>query len=428
MCFRISSIFLCVLVVCYGVVSGILTGCSADDLSGSMEAQEARTFVAQHHQALDFSDPNSALLLESALANNELFMAGEFHSVSTNEDVNFLLLRYFHQRAGIRYCLPEFSFAFCEIINAYLEQGDEALLRALFDQFRGTAAYHKEGFEFWRKLRAYNQTLLLQQRIRVVGTDIEHQHQTALRYYRMILPVAPAPTGINDALQGMSILFGANFTPAQLLQRCQALRSNIDANRSVYQQYFGNNFFNLDFLISNLIQTIDVQSRSGDDFNRVRDNYMYANFLRIYPTLPKGKMYGEWGRNHIYQTRANDNILWNGSMLANDAASPVRGKVLSIAYLYQNCSLMNRDNGSSQGFDDYSSPEKILDSFVISSPTPTARLFRLQTPIRTESPFSKYLLWLATDTGFQRSGAVTTDYYQYAVLIQNAPAATRYAP
>ncbi len=353
---------------------GMIAGCSSTDLSGTAEAQEARAFTAQNTQALDFNNPGSAMMLESVIADNDFFMTGENHSVALNEDVNFLLLQYFHQRAGIKYCVPEFSFAFCEFINLYLDQGDETMLRALYDQFRGTAAYHKEGFEFWRKLRAYNQSLAPAQRIRVVGTDIEHQHYTALRYLRTILPATPAPASISDALQGLTMLFATNFTSAQLLQRCQALRASIDAHRAVYQQYMGSNFFNLDFLVDNLIQTIDVYSRSGDDFNRVRDNYMYSNFIRIYPTLPKGKMYGEWGRNHIYQTRANDNILWNGSVLATAVNSPVRGRMISIAYIYQNCSLMNRDNGSAQRFDDYSSPEKALDSFIAASLTPLRRI------------------------------------------------------
>jgi hypothetical protein len=413
----------CVYVCLFGIWISC-SSCSITDPTTTAEAQAARTFLATNNQAVDFNATSSLALFDPVLAEKELFMAGEVHSVAANEELNFLLLRYFRERAGVKYLLPEFSYGFCELINSYLDNGDESLLRWLYERFRGTAAYYNEGFEFWRKLRAYNQTLPPEQRIRVIGTDIEHQNLTGLRYFRTLLPDTPAPASISDALNGVSNLFSQAFTRDQLRQRCETLRASIDANRTIYQQYTGDKFFSLDFMTDNLLQTTDAQARQGNDFNRVRDTYLYANFLRIYSTLPKGKFYGQWGRNHVYQTRPNDDILWNGSMFANDARSPVRGKVLAIPYFYKNCERMVRD-GSTERLNDYASPEQVLEPFA----TGNAHLFRFIATgtANTTSPFSTTLLWLANDTDWKRSGAVTTDYFQYGILIQNSPAATFFA-
>jgi hypothetical protein len=405
----------------------ILASCSPTDPSKNADALAARTFLADNNQAVDYNNLTSIRLLEPTLADKELFMTGEFHSVAASEDVNFLLLRYFRERAGVKYLLPEFSYGFCELVNTYLDNGDESLLRWLYTQFRGTAAYHKEGFEFWRKLRAYNLSLPTEQRIRVVGTDIEHQNLTGLRYFSTLLPGEPLPSVISDAVRGVSSLLTQTFTRDQLRQRCQSLRVSIDSNRAAYQQYIGAKFFQFDFMTDNLLQTADAQARQGDDFNRVRDRYLYANFLRIYPTLPKGKFYGQWGRYHVYQTRPNDDILWNGSMFANDARSPVRGKVLSIPYFYKDCRRMARA-GTSEPLYDYDSPEQILEPFAQTN----AHLFRFvatnEASVKTAtSPFATTLFWFTNDTQWKRPGVVTTDYFQYGILLQNSPAATFYA-
>jgi hypothetical protein len=447
--YTFAHTFACALVcVIMAACSPVIAPVSNDDL------QAAQTFLASNNQAIDLSSNastraviGSLSLLDPVLAQHEIFMAGEYHSVAANEEVNFALLRYFHERAGVRYLLPEFSYGFCELINTYLDNGDESLLRWLYGQLRGTAAYHREGFEFWRKLRAFNQSLPAEQRIRVVGTDIEHQNVTGLRYFNTLLP-STATLGafradIRAALDGVSGLFRQNFSSATLKQRCEVLRTSIDENRGAYQQYFGEKFFQLDFMTDNLLQTTDAQSRQGRDFNRVRDNYLYANFLRIYPTLPQGKFYGEWGRSHVFLTRPNDNILWNGSMFSNDARSPVRGKVLSIPYFYKDCNIMSRDNGASNPLNDYTSQEGLLEPFLAASPSATtAQLFRFvatnpsgsqlasstNTGTQASSPFSRALFWFSEDTSWKRSGAVTTSYFQYCVVMQRSPATTLFVP
>lgn len=74
------------------------------------------------------------------------------------------------------------------------------------------------------------------------------------------------------------------------------------------------------------------------DFNTYRDEIMYKNFISIYNHLPKGKYYGQFGRNHIYQNQQMG-IEWFASLF-NKKQSPLSNKILSITYAYKDCQML----------------------------------------------------------------------------------------
>jgi hypothetical protein len=94
-------------------------------------------------------------------------------------------------------------------------------------------------------------------------------------------------------------------------------------------------------------------------------------------------------------------------MNGND--SPVKDKVLSIIYLYKNCMYMNREDYSREHIDSYKSAD--FNKYFMKPIT----LFKFK---GENSPFENSLIWPMT--GQAAKDGVTTDYFQYIVVVVNS--------
>ncbi len=137
--------------------------------------------------------------------------------------------------------------------------------------------------------------------------------------------------------------------------------------------------------------------------------------MEIEKRLPKGKYYGQWGLSHIFQ-RPFPYVNWLGGARLNGRDSVFKGgKVLSIAYVYDNCKYLyptlRKDYiGSINTLD---LEVKVFNSFIKNGCT----LFKLN---GKNSPFSEKLIWPIIHK-FPKDG-VTTDYFQYLTIIKDSDA------
>lgn len=300
-------------------------------------------------------------IMDSDLEANKIFLIGENHGVKANVDLKMKFLKYFKEKTNFKYYICELPFSMTYFLNKYLKTGDHNILMDIYEPIKGTDAWNKDEYNFWIDLYKYNGKFSEDDRIVPIGIDIEHQPKNAFKFMEYSL------------------------------------------ENGYYSKFR--------FVNKNLLNMLDVYQ--GNNFNGIRDEKIYENFLKISSHLPKGKYFGQMGLSHVFQ-RPFPYVNWFASSL-NKNASTFKGKVLSIAYAYEDCKYLYPTKRKN-----YVSHINTLDlSIVELRPYINSKytIFKLN---QKSSPFSERLIWPLSHK-FPKEG-VTTDYFQYLLVIKGSEA------
>lgn len=283
-------------------------------------------------------------ILDEDLEGKEIFFTGEVHGIKTNADLHMKFLKYFKEKVDFKYYLAEFSYSNAYFLNKYLNTGDIRILEDVFEELKGSYSWNKDSFEFWVNFQQYNNNLEEERKIQVIGIDIELQPSTSYKYFVDILPSEDPPIEIKKMIDNIintnnrliETGFGASYSTAKDLQK------DIIAKESIYRDYLGEHYFGFKTVSSNLLKYERAyrNKRNQVDWNNLRDKMIYENFVLIERRMPKGKYFGQWGVNHVFQSKEK-NIKWLATYL-NEEDSIYKDKVLSIAFNYENSRQMGK--------------------------------------------------------------------------------------
>lgn len=419
-----------VLIIC--VIIASLTGCnktlSVKPVSGEISEVSIKNYLDKNYSSLNVSDDknySSFSLLNNELNNNQVFLLGSIAGTKTNEDIGTKLLKYFKESAGVRYYIQDIPYSLAGLLNEYLASGDDKILDDTFKSVKGTMLWNKADYDKWKKIYEYNKSLSKNEKIIVIGIDAEFGGGTVFKFMHSFVPNTAAPSKIQPVMKELNDLYTSPTNNDKTIKDFSTdLKKSIDENTDVYKGYFGDSFFDLEFINDNILAGFEIAnaySKGENEFNKVRNKILYDNFKKLYSRIQNtGKFYGELQSNpgEIFQ-KTHKNIDYFGALI-NSKDSPVKGKILSIMPLYKNCDFMvQTQNGkySRRTISNYASIDNPLDPFIDDDIT----LFRLK---GDASPFQKDLIWPDNyfDPGTRRGSETTTDYYQYAVVIKNSKA------
>ena len=147
---------------------------------GTGISDAAREYLERQANPLDLEQP----LAKGSIGNVDgyrVFLAGETHTKAKDKQAEKLLVRYFHEHEGVRYLLWETGFGSGLLLDRYLQTGSADELDFYLEQLSGTMGYTQEERDFWVWLREYNAALPDQQKLHVIGLDVDHQPETAAR-------------------------------------------------------------------------------------------------------------------------------------------------------------------------------------------------------------------------------------------------------
>lgn len=392
-----------ILLICTAVC--LTASCSSYDKS-----VDINSYLTKNHAEIKIDDNSGFNIMDKDFIKSDVILTGEGHAISKNYQVKLSMIKYLNEKYKLKYLLEESGYSQSCFINQYLKTGDDSKLKLLFNDLKGTAAWSREYYDFFIKLREYNLTLPEKERITVIGIDIEHQIGTALIYLNSILPESEPGIEIKPYITAFKDGYKQRNTNA-VIKAAENLQGNIKANSSDYEKYLGDKYFDFSIVLDNIENYLNAYA--SNNLESLREPCLYSNFKRIYSNLPKGKYFGEFGLEHIYQIAYKTKF----AMYLNNSDSPVKGKVLSIAYAYQDCKKMvwgetYGENYASPGLDDIEILRNISKSDIT--------LFKLN---GDRSPFSKKNCFVETE---KKSDKVTTDYFKYIILIKNSKAAIPY--
>lgn len=373
------------------------------------------SFLEKNHSNIDLTKDNyidDFKLLDEDAKKYDVFFAGEAHAIKKNYYAQLALLKYFKEKAGVKYLLSEIGYSSSAFINEYLETGKEEILKESYRELKSTAAWSRESYEFWKKLRKYNMTLTKDNRIKVIGVDIEHQWGRALDYLYYIMPNGNVPKRIKLTIQKIKNSKNNINNLNDTKKLIKIVKNDINYNENSYKEYLGSKFFDFSMVVDNINNTINANEQNDESkYGEIREKSIYNNFKRIYMHFPKGKYFGQWGAEHVYQRCCNSYLgdIERFAMHLNKIDSPVQNKVLSIVYGYEKCFRMTW--GSTYG-EDYAEPSIDNIDIVNKYAKTDITLFKLT---GDSSPFKDKLYFVEyTTTG------VTTDYFQYIMLIKDS--------
>jgi len=359
-------------------------------------------YLVDNNYAIDPENPNLELMAEDVEAS--VFLSGaEWHGTQASYDLQYAMLIGLHQMAGVNYFLLGEGYGTGQMYNMYLETGDPDLLDLIHEEIRFTNSSNHDHRVFWEKLFEYNQALPSEDRITVVGIDLEYQPNTA-RYYLSLLPGAEELPLLRDVRAGRGDI--------------RDLISDIAANEDDYRNILGDDFKHLEFVLHNLTVTSGMDP-SAPDFYQRREEAMYESFLRAHSHLPSGKYFGQITMEHIFQHKANTPRLGSTptlAMLLNGEGSPVQGNVVSIAAMYVE-SEFRFYFGRYYTIDMEEDLLRDRGPFRDLAHNPYT-LFRLN---NEDSPFARDIFTIRHPYGGR-----TTDYFQYLLFIHGSEPAQRH--
>ena len=373
---------------------------------------DSKVYAEANNKVLDFKNEK----LFKDLKDKRIIFTGETHGVAANQTLDLAFVKYFKKESDMKYLLLESAYSDAYFLNKYLKTGDEAVLKELFRPLKGTFAYTQNSFEFWKGLYAYNQTLPAADQIVVVGVDIVHQNITAYRYLAEVLPKTPAPTEIAGQIEAFRTALKqleANQSGTNMIEKSKILQADLLKYEKAYQDFLGSDYFGFKLVNENILNGEIAYNVPEYEWDKTRDEMIFNNFVQVDKYLSKGVYYGQWGLDHIFQSKTG-NTDWFAAQI--NQMPEYKGKILSIAFQYNNCEQITKNHDMTYGKE---SIHVMLPAFQMlkldNEPYTICDLTKTGSPYKT------------TDYGDElvRSHAKMplTNYIQYVVTINKSPAA-----
>lgn len=346
----------------------------------------------------------------------QFIFTGESHGMINNYDMDLAMVKHLNAIGWLDYYSPEMPYSFCWFINRFLEEGEGEMLDKLIQPFRGTLGWTKENRQHFLNLFDYNQSLPEDQQIKLVGIEVEHVPENPLWMMNELIPQADFPIEIAPNLEALQMLHqSGSISYSDLYAISSKIEVDFVDHEQLYQDFFQHNWPDFEHIILLTNHTYEAKQlpRENNRFFEERENIIFNSFLKFQKELPAGNWYGQWGSRHIFRHPINE-LQSIAFKLNKKEQSPIPGKVLSILYVYQNSSHLNNNPYRVQQID--SSPfKKEFDLLSLGLYT----LF----PLKAEnSPFEKELIWPIQSS--TPTDGVTTDYFQYLLLVDGAEAAS----
>ncbi|CCQ92807.1 hypothetical protein CULT_110045 [[Clostridium] ultunense Esp] len=352
-------------------------------------------------------------IIEGDLRNKEIFLTGENHGVKANAELRMKFLKYIKEKTDFRYYLCEIPYSMAYFLNLYLEIGNEDILKEVYISLKGTDAWNKDDYEHWKEVYEFNKGLPKEKRITIVGIDIEHQPENAFKFMDYCISSQYIFKEMEEIANYINLINkrNVNISSHELIRFCEKLVDELVSKEDLYKTLLGENFYGFKHVNRNLLNMLEVYS--SNNFNGVRDKKMYLNFLELDKRLPKGKYFGQIGLSHVFQ-KSFPHVTWFGAAL-NSQKSKFKGKILSIAYAYHNCRYLYPTTRKN-----YISSINTLDTTLKAFNYFVNDKYIILKLNGENSPFSQALLWPVVHK-FPGEG-VTTDYFQYLIIINNSKA------
>lgn len=338
---------------------------------------------------------NNPRLGEIGLDKYQIYLIGEGHGTSGNDEISRFFIEYLNKKENVRKIIEESGYASSQLINEYLQTGNRELLDLVFKNLEGTFGYSQNSYDNYVKLYELNKNLPENKKIELLGIDVEHQVDTGIYYLnRLINKQGDIPEGLKADLDIISNYSEENFK----IEKVDRLQERLKKDDQELKKFLAGDYESFKFGFNNIVQALDFFE--NDNFD-LREEYIIENFKKLYDS--KEKYFGIFGGAHTVLNKPEGDMPYVFASYLMHQFKPTKGRVASMTLFY---------NNSYTQYPGEDKPSKI----------PEIRLNKLLGEA-TESDYTIYPLE-GKGSIFQADGSSKSQ--QYILLIKNSQAARPY--
>ncbi len=287
-----------------------------------------------------------------------IFFTGENHLFrNSNYKLQLKMLKYLHQKRGVKHLLLEFGFSRGYYVDQYVNTGDTTIIDML------TNYSYPEYVKLYKGIHEYNKTLDSADRIHVHGIDLERSSLTSVKLLSLLISekettphdsialdveAIKSLMGYNDSKHNKGRVSNGGIRPVYDIgvysseQTLIEILKGYERNKSHYQDYLGDDFGMFDKVMSGL----DAEAeRQRLEKNRTlhakiyRETYMFNQFVGLVDEFEGERFFSQFGRCHT-ATQEQDEWcnFYHFKTLASRITSSdhpgLKDKVCSIAAYY----------------------------------------------------------------------------------------------
>lgn len=394
------------------IISFCFTGCQ------NQQVLSVEEYNAKYAKTIDFEKGIDNKTFGNA--DYRVFLAGEYHAQTKGYQSKKMLIQYLHEKQDVDYLICELGMGQGFLLDDYIQTGNEENLIFMMEELEGTLAYTQDEYQLWKWLYDYNQQQPENDKLHIIGLDIEFQKKTSVR--------------------GLSLLMDNSVTPAKEIQplierikesdgtAVKEFPQTLEKYPEQMKEVFGENFPWAEQYAKNVAATnqfYDWMEEGKTNFHQIRDDKMTDNLFFAMEQLPEdAKFFGQFGAEHILQSEMITTFVLQENynrfaMQLQEDDSPVKGEVCSIYLVFlqksqsprsTNYYLMNESEVPIDAFQDYYAQ----DTFI---------------PLDEKgSPFTRYGEEQVQDReGSDNKAAMgLTDYFQKILLLPDSEACEPY--
>lgn len=375
--------------------------------------------------------------LDSSLAGRRVFMTGENHSyVDLNSRLELKMLRYFHQKAGVKNFIIELGPARAHYVNRFISNAD-----SMSEQYLKASTSPKY-MKLFRRLKKWNLTLPDSMRITVHGVDVERFNDLPLMRLSELLPDSAIPANLRAGVEavhnaagwllqnGLSEYESAAGTPsAEMYTNRQPFYINptiyeflkfYDSLQPAFSNWLGGEKgARIREAVGWLKEYKQWKDYDNTTFQYVwREEHIYLHMEELLNRDSKSRYYGQFGRCHSAYNEQNGDCGWYGyhsvinklrtRYFKNDTS------VLAIGIFYSGYS----DYGTTSGGDESEKIREEVRTLMRAGEDNSITLYNLSAP-EAEMPYLKkkfsYIItskeFAAEDTDSDTVTSDTTAWY-----------------
>lgn len=337
------------------IISFCFTGCQNQQMLSVEE------YNAKYAKTIDFKKGIDNKTFGNA--DYRVFLAGEYHAQTKGYQTQKMLIQYFHEEQDVDYLICELGMGQGFLLDDYIQTGNEENLIFMMEELEGTLAYTQDEYQLWKCLYDYNQQQPENDKLHIIGLDIEFQKKTSAR--------------------GLSLLLDNSVTPAEEIQplierikesdgtAVKEFPQALEKYPEQMKEVFGENFPWAEQYAKNVTATekfFELNQSGGANAHQIRDDKMTDNLFFAMEQLPEdAKFFGQFGAEHILQSEMITTFVLQENynrfaMQLQEDDSPVKGEVCSIYLVFlqksqsprsTNYYLMNESEIPVDSFQDY---------------------------------------------------------------------------
>lgn len=264
--------------------------------------------------------------LEIYIEGPRVFMTGENHQhVAVNGLIEFKLLRFLHERAGVRHLLLELGDARGWYANRYINNIDTQAKYCL------QATTSVEHMKILDSIREWNLSFPIEERIEIHGIDVERFNDIALLRLSDLLPKKGVPeslyttvhavhqvagliknTGLIEfAATSKNEVYTAGYTASYVDESIDLIVAQFDSLDKDLKNWLGRQYPEVQSGINSLREYRQWnQYRKSAFYYTWREENLYRRLTGLLDKDSFAKFFGQFGRCHTAYTKQDGDCGW----------------------------------------------------------------------------------------------------------------------